>query len=891
MTSRSRFRIRNPFHRHKHSPNVNTQGEQLQADQEAGNINSVLLTSPGKSSVQAEQSTESFPLEDLWSAAYEQLGDEERKALSTIQLSATPNYREESRQTVLLINEVIQLTEKQYEDFQQRVDGRFRKCCQKIINAALSFKDIVGAVAASDPTTHAASAWAVVSLGLTIAQNCRDLRSALFESSEYLADVLAQCAYIHDKFYVNSNAKIKCDLGNAMIRLYRAVLHYTAEIRIAQDPGAGRKLLDCVTTITEHPLRELKYSVEKERHNVSQWIGIVKYLHHEDKAKEMLRRIEQLAESMDHLIEKFKISNLHVEEAAFYDSYINQHEDFCLPNTRTELRSRISEWADSTGERCVFWLNGMAGTGKSTVARTVAQSFRDKGQLGATFFFKRGEGNCGNARYLVSTITRQLVTRYRQLVPEILAVVEDDPDIWSKNLSEQFHRLLLQPLLKLRSSRPITIVIVIDALDECDREDDIQVIVRLLLSSRDNESVRLRIFLTSRPDLPIRLGFKQNNNHKDTVLHELPRPVIEHDIRLFLRYELSGIGRERSLPPDWPEQEHIEKLVEMAFPLFIFAATICRFVGDQDFLPDRRLAAVLQDEAATSSSDLERTYLPVLNQLNVSKTKRDFEQLLKEFQDIVGVIILLAAPLSVVAVAGLTGIPVEIISNRLNRFHSVLNIPNKLDQPVRILHLSFRDFLVNTTSTFHVDEKKTHQNIALHCLRVLDNGLKRNICDLPSYGIQRHDIDSQIVNKHLSEVLQYSCRYWIHHLQQSRCCISEFPVLHFLQTHFLHWLEALSLMGVVSEALGMIDVLQVLNVKSQNFYMMQEDSFLGTSLCLVLLHSNFIIQDWHSHRNKVLCERFTVLKSQTGYVHYHKWKPHGVPTYRHSRATQIRLSL
>jgi hypothetical protein len=85
----------------------------------------VLLTSPGKSSVQAEQPTESFLPEDLWSAAYEQLGDKEQKALLIIQLSATLNYREESRQTALLINEVIQLTEKQYEDFQQRVDGRF----------------------------------------------------------------------------------------------------------------------------------------------------------------------------------------------------------------------------------------------------------------------------------------------------------------------------------------------------------------------------------------------------------------------------------------------------------------------------------------------------------------------------------------------------------------------------------------------------------------------------------------------------------------------------------------------------------------------------------------------------------------------------------------------
>ncbi|GKZ27706.1 hypothetical protein AbraIFM66951_006144 [Aspergillus brasiliensis] len=815
MTSRSRFRIRNPFHRRKHSPNADAQVKQVEAAKDDGTINSQLLA-PGKSSVPADQSTQSSMPEDLWSAAYGQLGDEERRVLSELQLSTTSNGKENPQQTALLINEVIQLTQRQYEDFQQRANGRLRESCQNIINAALSFKDIIGAVAASDPTNHAASAWAVVSLGLTIVQNRHDLRSALFASSEYLADVLAQCAYIQDKFYLNGNIKIKRDLGNAMIRLYTAVLQYTAEIRIAQDPSMGRKLLDCVTTITEHPLTALKASVETERRNVLHWIGLVNYLHHEDEAKEMLRRIDQLAESMDHLIEKFKISNLHVEEAAFYDSYANQREDFCLPDTRTELRSRITEWVESPDERCVFWLNGMAGTGKSTIARTVARLFKDKGQLGATFFFKRGEGSRGNARYLVSTIARQLVTKYRQLAPDVLAAIENDPNISSKYLSEQFNKLLLQPLGRLRPSRHITIMIVIDALDECDREEDMQIIIRLLLSLQDYELVRLRIFLTSRPDLPIRLGFKQNDNHKDVVLHELPQPVIEHDIRLFLKHELSEIQRERALPPEWPGQECIEKLVKMAIPLFIFAATICRFVGDQDFLPDKRLAAVLQDEAAASSSDLERTYIPVLNQLNVSKSKSDSEQLLKEFQDIVGVIVLLATPLSVFALAELTGIATEIITNRLNRFHSVLSIPSDSDKPVRILHLSFRDFLVNTTSIFHVDEAETHRKIALHCFHVMDDRLRRNICGLSSYGAQKADIDSQTVDQHIPAGLQYSCRYWVHHLQQSGCDLFEFPVLPFLKSNFLHWLEALSLMGVLAEAVGMIDMLQAAVAKDTN---------------------------------------------------------------------------
>ncbi|KAL3438799.1 hypothetical protein BDV09DRAFT_78884 [Aspergillus tetrazonus] len=701
MTSGSRFRIHNLFHRRKHSPNADAQVKQGKAAKDDSTIDSQLLASPGNSCVLVDHSTQSSIPEDLWSAAYRQLGDEEQRVLSEIQVSTASNDKENPHQMALLINKVIHLTEKQYEDFQQRANGRLRESCQNIINAALSFKDIIGAVAASDPTNHAASAWAVVSLGLTIAQNHHDLRSALFASSEYLVDVLAQCAHIQNEFYLNSNIKIKHDLGNALIRLYRAILQFTAQIQATQDPSMGSKLLDCITTITAHPLTKLKASVETERHNVFQWIGLVKYLHHEDEAKEMLHRIEQLAKSMDHLIKMFKFSNLHVEESAFYDSYVNQHEDFCLPETRTELRSQISEWAESTDGRCVFWLNGMAGTGKSTIARTIAQSYKDKGQLGATFFFKRGEGSRGNARYLVSTITRQLVTTYRQLAPDVLAAIENDPNISSKNLSEQFNKLLVQPLRRLRSDQPTTIMMVIDALDECDREEDMQIIIRLLLSLQDYGSIRLRIFLTSRPDLPIRLGFKQNNNHKDVVLHELPQPVIEHDIRLFLKHKLSQIQRERALPADWPGQGCIEKLVKMAIPLFIFAATICRFVGDQDFLPDKRLAAVLQDEAAVSSADLERTYIPVLNQLNISKSKSDSEQLLKEFQDIVGVIVLLATPLTIFAIAELTGVPMEIITNRLNRFHSVLSIPSKSDKPVRILHLSFRDFLVNTTSIFH----------------------------------------------------------------------------------------------------------------------------------------------------------------------------------------------
>jgi hypothetical protein len=567
----------------------------------------------------------------------------------------------------------------------------------------------------------------------------------------------------------------------------------------------GRKLLDCVTAITEHPLTELKASVEKERDNISQWIGLVQYLHHEERSKDILDRVDELLESSRRLGQQFNLVNLSIAKGAFYDSYVNQHEGFCLPDTRVELQLQITEWAKSLDSKCIFWLNGMAGTGKSTIARTVAQTFRENQQLGATFFFKKGEADRGDAKYLIPTITKQLVTRHQQLAPGVLKAIEDDPDIPAKSLKEQFDRLLLQPLQSLNSSNLSTTIIVIDALDECDGRD-IPVILDLLPQLQKSKALRVRIFLTSRPELPVRLGFKKNDDHRDLDLHELPNPVVEHDIRIFLEERFSMIRKSRELTDDWPGNDTLDALVKMAVPLFIFAATACRFI-EEGRHPERRLKELLEAQTATSGSQMDKIYQPILNQL-LTDNDQESNELLQEFQDIVGVIIMLATPLSVKSLTRLLHLPKQTISDILDPLHSVLNISRDSEAPVRILHLSFQEYLLTTKSKFYVNKQETHRKIGLHCLRIMKDRLKCNICNLSSYGTEKGDINSQTVDQHLSADLQYSCRYWAHHLQQSRCGISEFPVLLFLKTNFLHWLEALSLMGVLSEAVEMMDMLQ-----------------------------------------------------------------------------------
>src|SRR5438477_1558060 len=106
-------------------------------------------------------------------------------------------------------------------------------------------------------------------------------------------------------------------------------------------------------------------------------------------------------------------------DAATFDSHADELDARCHPGTQEDLLRQIWGWAQDPQGKCIFWLNGMAGTGKSTISRTVAQSFADEGLLGASFFFKRGEGDRGNATRFFTTITAQLVAKVPALIPYV----------------------------------------------------------------------------------------------------------------------------------------------------------------------------------------------------------------------------------------------------------------------------------------------------------------------------------------------------------------------------------------------------------------------------------------------------------------------------------------
>jgi len=207
-----------------------------------------------------------------------------------------------------------------------------------------------------------------------------------------------------------------------------------------------------------------------------------------------------------------------------FNSFAKQTSSTCLPNTRVGLLKEIYNWVDSEDERCIFWLNGLAGTGKSTIARTVARRYFKQKRLGASFFFSRGGGDIGHAGKFFTSIAVQLAYNAPPFRRYISEAVKEQIDIANHFLRDQWRQLVLRPLLRLdKRLSPSSYLLVVDALDECDNEDHIRTILQLLSEVRLLTTVRLRVFLTSRPEIPIRHGICRipQAEHQDFVLHNI----------------------------------------------------------------------------------------------------------------------------------------------------------------------------------------------------------------------------------------------------------------------------------------------------------------------------------------------------------------------------------
>ena len=637
----------------------------------------------------------------------------------------------------------------------------------------------------------------------------------------------------------------RTNFTTAVTELYTHILGFLARaIRIYQTSTPRRAFrafgTDSDIVDFEKTCNELGAKVEIEASNCDRTLGaqdracIGKLKQDLQRVLEELQQSHRLQESLDRLETKIDLDKLLYAKGALYNSYGHDHIT-CHPDTRVNLLHEIYDWAQHPASKSIFWLSGWAGIGKSTISQTVAEWVAGQGgfgglDLGASFFFKRGEGDRGSASRFFPTITRELVLKIPGLDALVAKVITRDPSICDKALGEQFDKLIYQPLrqVQITANGPSTFIVVVDALDECENERDVKAIIDLWSRLAPLTTVRLKLLLTSRPELPIQLGFKDISTavYQDMVLQDaVPQTMIQHDILIYLKDAFGKIRNRFNQNPlsgtpldgNWPGDTRLQVLLDRAVPLFIVAATVCRFVDDSECDPREQLEEILQFPGIGKLEQMTQTYLPVLHQLSARlKISHHKDRLYQEFRMIVGSVVSLAEPLTIPSLAVLLNISSDRIALRVRSLHSVLRVPTDSDTPIRTLHLSFGEFLLSDQpglDGFRVNGQATHRMLFSKCLQLLSGpgGLQENWCKLEYPGKPRREIDQTTINHRLSSAFQYACRYWIQHVQHGKVEIRDQDDVHvFLQKHFLHWLEAMSLMNRLAEVIEQLRVLQSL---------------------------------------------------------------------------------
>ena len=479
----------------------------------------------------------------------------------------------------------------------------------------------------------------------------------------------------------------------------------------------------------------------------------------------------------------------------------------CLKGTRRGVLAQLEDWLEDERGQRILWLHGLAGTGKSTIAQTFADITFAEGRLGASFFCSRDFEDRSNIRAIFPTLGFQLAYRYPQFREELLKVLRANPGIGRETLCSQMEKVIVGPF----KATQIPTVIVIDALDEC-KDDEPASAILSVLSRYVDEIPKVKFFVTGRPEPPIRLGFRLESLRPITEvlrLHKVERSSVDGDIKLFFRTRLSSIAKNRSdcdFGQDWPSSSDIDILCEKAGGFFIYASTVIKLVMSKSRTPGEqldRIISVPQSTAHEGRSGIDLLYTQVLEQA-VDDVDADDKEVYSRFKTVVGMVLLASNPLPVKALSDLLG--VTNISTTLRSLHSLLLVPDpdRTDDPVRIFHKSFPDFLTDPTrctdQRFCIEPSIYHREILISCLKVMKARLKRNICQLDDRVLEEVKDLSARKAAYIGDGLEYACRFWTNHLAgttSSSHGIEEVDkaIEEFFTTCFLFWIEVLSLTG------------------------------------------------------------------------------------------------
>jgi hypothetical protein len=494
----------------------------------------------------------------------------------------------------------------------------------------------------------------------------------------------------------------------------------------------------------------------------------------------------------------------------------------CLKGTRETVLKDIFAWLkgmsafpvfkpivnatkgpDSGSTPNIMWISGSPGAGKSAIASTLVSSLNKLRRLGSFFFFKRGDAILSDPSVLWRTVAYDLA----QFHPSIKASVIDflsRPGFRDAEICLHFECMIEDALTnnhdQLRDFPP---VIVLDALDECGSDDLHSAQRRILLDTLARWSLLPRTFkiiVTSRNErlpssfLDPRVCLRITLETGDSVGHET-----QSDIRSFFEQSLDNIQPSLGLP-----STAVIQLTDRAAGLFIWAKTAISFMEKGWGDPMVKLKLVLVGKLGTMTENIDTLYQHIVD----FAFREADDKTIELFKIVIGAIIVSKVPLCRDDLKHFVAWQGDGDEWRVNAILYHLSSVIDADHVLRLRHLSFAEFLSDRNRCreprFVIDQTEQHQNMALACLRIMNDRLRFNICGLESSHVRNDDVPdlSRRITAFIPPYLSYSCRFWATHLRDALAGATGYGLLlqeirKLFYVRLLYWLEVMSLVKEV----------------------------------------------------------------------------------------------
>lgn len=410
---------------------------------------------------------------------------------------------------------------------------------------------------------------------------------------------------------------------------------------------------------------------------------------------------------------------------------------------------KINDWIhDPSPTNNITWLYGAAGSGKSALAHSIAETLRQlyPERYGGSFFFARGPTDRGRGYTLFATLAYQLALQIPPMRTAINEVLASDPILPTKSMNYQLEQLIVGPARMCAKEWPShTPTIFIDGLDECgDGEEGLDTqcaILNLISDAVLKHQLPVRFFIASRPEYWIRdvfeIGAMKSLAYRISLRDDFDadRDMVKYLQHGFEEIRVKNMRVMRSVETPWPPRRIIDHIVEQASGQYIYASTVLKFVGKASRYCDPqeqlRILTTPGPHRASAFSDLDRLYATVL-----SAYPRP--------QSIIRVLGGLLANVGLCTIRVCLGVEENEITLVLDALSSLINIsePELEEDFVRLMepifgspleenqvsfcHLSFREFLEDETRSgqFFVDTRMYRERIGRKVLGIIEDNLQ-----------------------------------------------------------------------------------------------------------------------------------------------------------------------